>query len=239
MNFKQFFSVILRKYALILVLLPLVGQAAGVNVLVEDDDGPLILSNGTANAPEGVVVMAPRVFVAQKLRRLWAEVLPFPDTLIRDIARATEARRLDLITGGNIAIRNYPGVHQRTYDRLRAARVANYRPPTLPKTAAGIYRARLRGTNRSQAAAAKIQAGWRGYRGRQATNALAQERAAEAARMQQRHGAASTIQGAWRRKKLETKKGTKGSLHASFLNQMPEKWHAKLKAWITVHMVIS
>lgn len=132
MNIKKILSVL----AILGAVFSLQPAKADTQVLIFAESGsPLIMENGIANRPENAFGNA-RIFLAQELRRLWAGVEPFPEEFIRNIARSGEGARARLITTSGIEVRNYPGVNQRVYDRMRRIATPGYRPPVPAKSAA-------------------------------------------------------------------------------------------------------
>lgn len=132
MNIKKILSIL----GIIGTMCTFNSTKASTEVLIFNENGfPLIMENGVAVRPENAVANA-RIFLAQELRRLWAGVEPFPEELIRTIARSADGDRPRLIVAGDIGIRNYPGINQRVYDRQRRIAVPGYRPAVPAKSAA-------------------------------------------------------------------------------------------------------
>ena len=185
MNIKKLLSVL----GIIGTVCSLNSAKAETRVLIFGKEGsPLVMENGVANRPENAFGRA-RIFLAQELRRLWAGVEPFPEQFIRDIARSTEGARARLITASDIGVRNYPGVNQRVYDRIRRVAIPGYRPPVPAKSDAyHAHKARRAAQRESmhraqrEEAATKIQSTYRGFADRKRARAMHAERNARGAR---------------------------------------------------------
>lgn len=192
MNFKKFFSVILVGCGILTA--PQLSEAADFSgaFLIKDADGhPLMLGDGEFVGPQGTASAAPAdALLKARLRRLWEEEpVTRRDAAINVLtSTANKTTRVQRFVTGPLDYKDLPGVSETVFRQLRRNFRSGPATPAKPN---------LRGHR----AAAKIQAGWRGYKGRQATKALAQERAAEAAHLQKQEGAASTIQSAWRLRK--------------------------------------